>query len=105
VFFGTENESVHHLFFGCVVAQRAWRVISQIMGVETGSNFESVDKMWLCNKKFGVINIVTSAVCWSLWKLRNSMIFQEVFWVGRCHYSTGKDDGNAREDQGMTLMM
>jgi hypothetical protein len=57
------------------------------------------------HKKFGVINIVTSAVCWSLWKLRNSMIFQEVFWVGRCYYSTGKDDGNAREDRGMTLMM
>jgi hypothetical protein len=38
--------------------------------------------MWLCKKKFGVINIVTSAVCWSLWKLRNSTIFQEVTWMG-----------------------
>jgi hypothetical protein len=33
-------------------------------------------------KKYGIANMVTSAVCWSLWKLRNAMIFQEVVWVG-----------------------
>jgi hypothetical protein len=66
---------MHHLIFRCVVAQRAWRVISQILGVETGTDYESVAKMWLCNKKYGVINIVTSDVCWSIWKFRNAMIF------------------------------
>jgi hypothetical protein len=80
--FSALKKSVHHLFFGYVVAQRAWRVISQILGVETGTDYESVAKMWLCNKKYGVINIVTSAVCWSIWMLRNAIIFQEVAWVG-----------------------
>jgi hypothetical protein len=39
-------------------------------------------RMWLCNKRFGVSNVVTSAFCWRLWKLRNSMIFQGVAWTG-----------------------
>jgi hypothetical protein len=43
--------------------------------METGADYESVVKMWLCNKKCGAANMVTSAVCWSLWKLRNAMIF------------------------------
>jgi hypothetical protein len=36
-------------------------MISQTLGVETGADYELVARMWLCNKKFGVINIVTSA--------------------------------------------
>jgi hypothetical protein len=28
------------------------------------------------------VNVVTSALCWSLWKLRNSIIFQDVAWTG-----------------------
>jgi hypothetical protein len=36
--------------------------------------------MWLCNKRFGVANIVTSAVYWSIWKMINSLCFQDVAW-------------------------
>jgi hypothetical protein len=41
-------------------------MISQLTRVKTGDNFESVARLWLCNKKYGVINTITSAVCWSL---------------------------------------
>jgi hypothetical protein len=34
--FCSERESVHHLFFDCVVAKRAWEMISQVTGVKTG---------------------------------------------------------------------
>jgi hypothetical protein len=44
------------------VARRAWELVSQAIGVQVGSDFESIAKLWLCNKKFGVVNIVTSAV-------------------------------------------
>jgi hypothetical protein len=73
--FCTEKETTCHLFFGCVVAQRTWQVISQVLGVEIGAYYESIARLWLCNKKYEVANIVTSAVCWSIWKLRNVMIF------------------------------
>jgi hypothetical protein len=50
-------------------------VISRIIGVQSGDSYESVAKLWLCNKKFGVINMGTSVVCWSIRKLRNSICF------------------------------
>jgi hypothetical protein len=65
-----------------VIARRAWELVSQVIGVQTGSDFESIAKMWLCNKIFGVINIVTSAVCWGIWKLRNLICFQRDAWLG-----------------------
>jgi hypothetical protein len=76
-----EMESVTHLFFECVVAKRAWEVISGVLGVKVGFNYESVANLWLCNKKYGICNIFTSALCWSLCKLRNGMCFQGVAWV------------------------
>jgi hypothetical protein len=80
--FCNEKESVPHLFFECVVARRAWMLIFRTIGRQIGESYESIATMWLCNKKFGVTNIVTSAVCWSLWKLRNDICFQEIAWVG-----------------------
>jgi predicted GNAT superfamily acetyltransferase len=68
LFYG-EEESVAHLFFDCVVANRVWEMLSVVLGVQVGSDYESIAKMWLCNKKFGICNVFTSAVCWSLWKL------------------------------------
>jgi hypothetical protein len=66
----------------CVVAKKIWEEISRILSPDIGRNYESVAKCWLCNKKFGVVNVVTSAVCWALWKLRNDLCFQDVRWVG-----------------------
>jgi hypothetical protein len=47
-----------------------------------GTDFESVAKWWLCDKKFKVLNICTTAIMWSLWKLRNEICFQGVKWRG-----------------------
>jgi hypothetical protein len=63
--FCAEPETGSHLFFGCVVAKLVWHVISQVLGVDIGFDYESVARLWLCNKKHGVTNIVTSAVFWS----------------------------------------
>jgi hypothetical protein len=62
--FCSEKESIHHLFFSYVVSNRAWEVVSQVIGVQTGWDFESVAQLWLCNKKFGVTNVITPSVCW-----------------------------------------
>jgi hypothetical protein len=36
----------------------------------------------LCNKKFGILNMITSVVSWCIWKLRNAAYFQDVAWIG-----------------------
>jgi hypothetical protein len=45
----SEKEFVTHLFFDCIVATRAWMMISRTIGVQTGESYESIAKMWLCN--------------------------------------------------------
>lgn len=57
-------------------------MISDVLGIKMGKNYESIAKLWLCNKRYGVTNIVTSALCWSVWKLRNILCFQGAPWTG-----------------------
>jgi hypothetical protein len=61
-----ENELINHLFFQCIVAKRIWSLISEAVGFKIGSSFESMANSWLCNKRFGVVNIVSSTMYWSL---------------------------------------
>ena len=80
--FCSEQESISHLFFECIVAVNVWRIISEVLGVDVGSDYESVAKFWIANKKHVITNVVSSAVLWSLWKLRNELCFQGVVWLG-----------------------
>jgi hypothetical protein len=80
--FCSEIEIVHHLLFDCVVAKRAWEVVSSILGTSMDSDYEFVARLWLCNKRYGVTNIISSALCWSIWKLRNGQCFQELPCTG-----------------------
>jgi hypothetical protein len=74
VFF-SESETVHHLFFECCVATAFWKESSDVLNVTMGANFESVAKLWLSGKEFYTINVYSSAALWSIWKLRNEIIF------------------------------
>jgi hypothetical protein len=78
--FCEEPESIHHLFFECVVAKQAWSVVSVVIGFQIGTDFESMTKCWLCNIKFGAINMLSSTLCWSIWKLKNMLCFHGVAW-------------------------
>jgi hypothetical protein len=78
--FCCEPESIHHLFFDCAVAKQMWIDISACVNVECGTCLENIEKLWLSNKKFTVVNIFTSTALWGLWKLRNSICFQDGHW-------------------------
>jgi hypothetical protein len=43
-----------------------------------GNNIVDVGKYWLSSKIYIVVNMVTSAVIWSIWKLRNELCFQKI---------------------------
>src|SRR3954469_6233403 len=70
--FCCELETVHHLFFDCIVAKNIWKTVSSFLGKQIGNNFESVSKFWLSEKNNAPVNLISSAVIWSLWKQRNS---------------------------------
>jgi hypothetical protein len=55
--FCNEDEIVHHLFFGWCVAKMLWSELSEMFDIQIGTDFESVSKLWLCNKKWKMLNI------------------------------------------------
>ena len=81
-FFCSEHESIPHLFFECYVVVNVWKLVAEVIDVNIGSDYESVAKLWVANKKHVVTNVISSAVLWSLWKLRNEICFQGVFCLG-----------------------
>jgi hypothetical protein len=79
--FCSENESISHLFFECIVAKRIWISTSNFLNLQLGSDFESIAKYWLANKKHSVTNSICAAILWSIWKTRNAMIFDNQLWL------------------------
>jgi hypothetical protein len=57
-----------------------WYLISQVIERSMGGGFENIGSHWLCNKKFVMFNMISSAALWALWKFRNDMCFQNVQW-------------------------
>jgi hypothetical protein len=43
----SENESVNHLFFKCVVAKCIWGCVTDFLGIDIGSDYMSVASKWL----------------------------------------------------------
>jgi predicted RNase H-like nuclease len=77
--FCLEPETVQHILFECVVAKQCWLVISNATGCRLGENIvEKIGKYWLSDKKHCLTNIISSAVIWSIWKLRNELCFQRI---------------------------
>ena len=52
--------------------------MSDILGCSVGENMANLGKYWLSNKKHCLVNMVSSAVIWSIWKLRNDLYFQNI---------------------------
>jgi hypothetical protein len=60
--FWFDTESVRHLFCEFVVAKNAWEMVSRETNYSVGEDYEYVAKLWSCNKKFGDINMISTAV-------------------------------------------
>jgi hypothetical protein len=65
-----------------LLQKKVWEEISIILGINIGLDYESIARLWLCNKRFDVANIISLALYWCLWKLRNGLCFQEMPWTG-----------------------
>jgi hypothetical protein len=80
--FCSEKETINHLFFDCAIAKQCWNMISELIGCRVGEDMINIGKFWLSNKNHCVLNMITSATIWSIWKLRNDLCFQRQGWKG-----------------------
>lgn len=78
--FCQEQENVTHLFFDCCVARKIWSDLEVKVGAKIGNNFLDIASCWLCNKKFLARNMLSTAIFWSIWKVRNMLYFQNAGW-------------------------
>jgi hypothetical protein len=45
-----------------------------------GNSIVDIGKYWLSSERYVVVNMVTTAILWSIWKLRNDFCFQKIGW-------------------------
>lgn len=76
--FCTQPESIQHLFFTCPFTKQIWFYTGTCQSVSSNwSKFSDVihfARQLPYSQKIALL-IVCSAVCWTLWKLRNEMCF------------------------------
>ena len=73
--FCNDLESIDHLFFKCIVASSIWKSVSAFFNRDIGSDYLSVARLWIANKKHAALNTICAAVLWCIWKHRNALIF------------------------------
>jgi hypothetical protein len=79
--FCKEHETINHIFFDCVVARNVWEKVSEFFGLPPISDYLSVARIWLANTKHAAQNTIYSAVLWSIWKIRNALVFDNQQWI------------------------
>jgi hypothetical protein len=75
-----EIESVKHLFFDCLISELLWDLVFEVFGIKV-TGFLCIASRWLCNTRFLQFNFVLSAIVWSIWNNRNSIVFNRKSWL------------------------
>jgi hypothetical protein len=75
-----------HIFFEYDVARDVWSCIAGLVKRDTGGNYEQVARLWISNESNGALNIISSAVIWNLWKMRNEL---HLIWKANMDWFSG----------------
>ena len=67
--FCSEKESIHHLFFDCIIARQLWAYLSDFNGSVINSYFDMASK-WIAPKKYKSTNTISAGVVWCLWLIK-----------------------------------
>jgi hypothetical protein len=90
------NETVHHLFLACPVIKSVWRMIYFAYNIPPPANISNMFGNWLNGvPKLDKIKnrIGISVVCWSIWRTRNDIIFNNHKGTNFCRLSSGRFTG------------
>ncbi|KQK21416.2 hypothetical protein BRADI_1g60656v3 [Brachypodium distachyon] len=77
-----EPETINHLFFSCDITALFWNELADMLNVESLHCYEHVASWWIGNNKYAVVNMVSSAFLWTIWKFKNDLHFGLVLWSG-----------------------
>ena len=79
--FCNSSESIHHIFFKCNIAWRAWCYFAQLFNVHINYNMSlsQMVRTWLISSKAEVhiTHIIPPLLFWSLWEARNASKYRE----------------------------
>ncbi|XP_058759622.1 uncharacterized protein LOC131632923 [Vicia villosa] len=84
VFYGNVPESLPHIFFSCHVSLKVWERIFVWLGEEVLFSFEEFLEFDVVQEKVKAVNVrvkintIWMALIWSIWSMRNSIIFYQV---------------------------
>ena len=78
--FSGEQETVEHLFISCPLARLIWRTVNFTYDLPSPTSVTNMFGNWLNGvdrKSKARIRIGVSALCWSIWRCRNDIIFNK----------------------------
>jgi len=75
--FCMNDETIAHLFFGCLMARLLWRIIFITFGLTKLNNIVHLFGSWMQGFMWGKKIMFTSlcALLWSIWLSRNDVVF------------------------------
>jgi hypothetical protein len=75
-----EEETIEHIFLSCPVARLIWKTVNFTYNLPSPSNISHMFGSWLDGVEKhdkAIVRIGVSALCWSIWKCRNDIIFNK----------------------------
>lgn len=79
-YFCNEDENISHIFFECSTAKYVWSLISMVIGApcrSTSFTQSGIGLNFLCHKIKKIHFTGLSAICWAIWRTRNSICFDK----------------------------
>jgi hypothetical protein len=78
--FCNSHETIHHLFFDCVLAKFIWRIIQLTFGLGEPINVTNIYGAWAQNMNLRskrLLYVGIGAMFWGMWLNRNDVIFNK----------------------------
>ncbi|XP_058761127.1 uncharacterized protein LOC131634472 [Vicia villosa] len=87
VFCGYALETMEHIFFKCSIVKLVWRDIAEWIGMSDVTDEDPKGSFMFCynfykrmKMKEGRLSCIWLAITWSIWLVRNRIIFQKDAW-------------------------
>jgi hypothetical protein len=78
--FCNSHETIHHLFFDCVLAKFIWRIIQLTFGLGEPINVTNIYGAWAQNMNLRskrLLYVGIDAMFWRMWLSQNDAIFNK----------------------------